>query len=483
MNVSKKGIFLHEGIEKAESCFASFNVLFLVPRENGFGVRDLNREPFLKLCSRMLKLIRDDLISLKEKPSTARRISCRISDTPDSVDMLNGMAEEFSAGKFGAELEACVFDVLGSFGFLAGKDIKAFKGKNSAVFYLNHASNLFETLKKLVPDYIKLLKAGYSKKSLLARVNPEASGLCVKTNPFKIPASGISSGIYNRLKKMSTATDPFAIGRAFRFFDGEFVPVELSEIRPVNSFFGYHEAKIRFREYFNDFASGSPTLPLLISSLPGLGKTHFTIAHTLAHENLTLILPEPAYLEKPLEAIIRRLAIRRNRMFVIFFDDINTSGVDWYYFRTNVGGSFVLPPNITIVIASNYRFPANILSRGRSFEFPMFDEIRCREMIYDFLSDMRMKKPASELVDVIAADYVEEFGQRRFEELSPRTLARYLEKYENDLDKRKRMLDISKEEVVSRPDAAVFFDLNIKLVRSFYGEDAIEELQRKQLGE
>jgi hypothetical protein len=104
-------------------------------------------------------------------------------------------------------------------------------------------------------------------------------------------------------------------------------------------------------------------------------------------------------------------------------------------------------------------------------------------MIYDFLSDMRMKKPASELVDVIAADYVEEFGQRRFEELSPRTLARYLEKYENDLDKRKRMLDISKEEVVSRPDAAVFFDLNIKLVRSFYGEDAIEELQRKQLGE
>jgi hypothetical protein len=138
--------------------------------------------------------------------------------------------------------------------------------------------------------------------------------------------------------------------------------------------------------------------------------------------NLTLILPEPGDLERPLEKLIRRLAARKDRRFVLFFDDVDAPRIDWYFFRTNVGGSFCLPSNVIIAIASNYQFPANISSRGTGLSFPMFDEIRCQEMIFDFLRSFGMRQPPAELVSVIAADYVEEFGQKFFEELSPRTL-------------------------------------------------------------
>jgi len=107
-----------------------------------------------------------------------------------------------------------------------------------------------------------------------------------------------------------------------------------------------------------------------------------------------------------------------------------------------VGGSFALPQNISIAIASNYEFPANISSRGRGITFPIFDEIECKEMVSDFLKHMGMKKPPEPLIAIISADYVEAFGQNAFEELSPRTLVRYLEQYDNDAAKRKKMLQL-----------------------------------------
>jgi hypothetical protein len=104
-------------------------------------------------------------------------------------------------------------------------------------------------------------------------------------------------------------------------------------------------------------------------------------------------------------------------------------------------------------------------------------------MSQDVLRSMGMKKPPAELVSVIAADYVEDFGQKMFEELSPRTLVRYLERYEKDGVKRKRMLDLSREDVVTRPDAQVFFEVNVKLLRALHGEEAVKRLQEEQLGE
>jgi hypothetical protein len=236
-----------------------------------------------------------------------------------------------------------------------------------------------------------------------------------------------------------------------------------------------------FQQHFASFVAGESNLPLLISSLPGLGKTHFSIAYTLSHPELTLVLLEPAMLGHQFEIILRRLAMHKNRKFVLFFDDLDPEKIDWYYFRTNVGGSFSLPGNIALVLAANYDFPANITSRGRGINFPMFDEIRCQEMVMDFLVSIGMKHCRNELVSVIAADYCEEFGQKKIAELSPRTLIRYLESYKQSPVKRKQMLDFSKKEIIARPDAQIFYNFNVKILRMLYGEEALEVLRQEKI--
>jgi hypothetical protein len=40
---------------------------------------------------------------------------------------------------------------------------------------------------------------------------------------------------------------------------------------------------------------------------------------------------------------------------------------------------------------------------------------------------------------------------------------RYLERYNQDMEKRKRMLDLSRGEVITRPDAQIFFETNQKV--------------------
>ena len=78
---------------------------------------------------------------------------------------------------------------------------------------------------------------------------------------------------------------------------------------------------------------------------------------------------------------------------------------------------------------------------------------------------MGMKAPSKELVSIIASDYVEEFGQHIFEELSPRTLVRYLERYLNDSVKRKKVLEQSRQDVITSPDAMCFYEANQKVIQ------------------
>jgi hypothetical protein len=298
----------------------------------------------------------------------------------------------------------------------------------------------------------------------------------IKTDDGKIKAETLSL-----LKSRSLDADPFSGGKAFRYLDGKFIPTELNSIRRITEFFGYNGVRKTFAEHFRDFSMEVTNVPLLVSSLPGLGKTHLSISHTLVHDNLSLILTEPEDLERPLQELIEKLGNRKDRKFIIFFDDVDPAKINWYYFRTNVGGSFTLPENVSIVIASNFDFPANILSRGRAVKFPLFDEIRCLEMIEEFLKSRGLKHRNPDLELVIAADYVEDFGQRKFEELSPRTLIRYLQTYQSNMKKRKRMLDMSRAEVFAKPDPQVFYEFNVKLMRSLYGEEILDALREESL--
>ena len=255
----------------------------------------------------------------------------------------------------------------------------------------------------------------------------------------------------------------------------------MDSAKPLDRFFGYPGVRSAFRDHFSKFAAGKTNLPLLVNSLPGHGKTSLTVSHVLAQPGLVLILPEPEALERGWCELVEPLAARPDHRFVLFFDDIDPRHTDWYQFRTNVGGAFSLPENVMPVLSANYEFPANILSRGRKVSFPVFDEVRCMEMVEDFLSGFGVKRTAKNLISIISADYTEEFSQKKFTELSPRSLIRYLSGYEHDRIKRKTMVELSFGPMITRPDAELFYEFNIELMRSLYGEEYIQKLLKERL--
>ena len=256
---------------------------------------------------------------------------------------------------------------------------------------------------------------------------------------------------------------------------------EPESVKPIEKFFGYAGVRAIYRDHFNDFSTGVCNVPLLIHSLPGYGKTSMVLSHALAAPNVTVILPEPAALEGTWEGLVSHLLRRPDRRFVLFFDDIEPGKVDWYRFRTNVGGAFSPPDNVMVVLSSNYEFPVSILSRGRRMSYPVFDEVRCTEMVEDFLRDFGLKRPPRNLVSLISADYTEEFGQKKFTELSPRTLMRYLSIYGMDMRKRRTIAEMSLGEVITKPDGELFYEFNIELMRSLYGEEYIKKLLKDKL--
>ena len=333
-------------------------------------------------------------------------------------------------------------------------------------FFLQHARNMAEILLDLIPQ----IMADY----------PDA-GKRIRPSAAKLTANG---SIFLKLKTAAILMEcrKAAESRICRVVNGALVPVDISNIRRVDGFYGYRAARQVFLEHFGAFAAGKSNLPLLISSLPGLGKTQMTISHCIHYPEITLVLATPEALDKGLEELIRTLGSMPERKFMVFFDDIDVPQMDWYNFRTFVGGAFPLPKNISFTIAANQTYPANISSRGRGFAFPIFDELRCQEMIEDFLQANGIKQPSANLIAVIAADYVEQFGQKMFEELSPRTLVRYLEDFAADNMKKRRMLDSSRQDVIPHPDPQVFYDENLKLMRAVYGEEIIEKMRNRELG-
>ena len=414
----------------------------------------------------------DDFASDLAMPASLYKPPCH--GASDSVDALNLLAAVCTGSPFSRLLDRMLFDRLAAL-TPRGATPTAYESDSDAAFFYRHAVRLAESLKDLIPAYCALLaeRSGDAPDGAVSRLRPSALKLESAQSAFLRMKPG---AVALEVARMSS-DDPFAHGRVFRHQNGAFVPLTLPSIRSADEFYGYASVRRMFQEHFRAFSEGRNNLPLLISSLPGLGKTQMSIAYSLSFPNIILIIPQPGDLTVGLEPLIAELAPWTEHKFMLFFDDIDAVKTDWYYFRTNIGGTFSLPENITVTIASNQRFPANISSRGRGCEFPMFDEIRCQEMILDFLSAKGLKAPSKNLVAVIASDYVSEFGQKQFEELSPRTLVRYLDHYLSDPAKRKTLMDESNSEVVQQPDPQVFYEENVKLMRSIHGEDAMNEFR------
>lgn len=445
----------------AERALVSFRLLFPASRPR--------RSDFSVALGDALGALRAAL----ENPSPAI-LTHAPSGTADVIDALNALAVSVGPEGFSRRLDSELFDALSE--SVPKISLHSFDGEDSdAAFFLRHARRLAECLTTLIPDFIAALPAPGTEE--LSRLRPSAAALCARDSAFlRLRPAAVALECASR-----EAGGEFSAGRVFRYRNGAFIPVVLESVRPVEAFYGFRAARRVFLDHFSGFAAGKSNLPLLISSLPGLGKTQMTISHSLHDPGITLILASPEALSAGLEDLIRQLSEYKKRKFMVFFDDIDVPATDWYFFRTHVGGTFSLPPNITLTIAANQQFPANISSRGRGFVFPIFDEVRCQEMIEDFLLAVGMKSPSPELVSVIAADYVESFGQKLFEELSPRTLVRYLDTFRLDAAKRKTMLDSSRGEIIARPDPQVFYDENLKLMRAIYGDAVLDEFRRKEL--
>ncbi|MBR2373741.1 MAG: hypothetical protein IKA87_05880 [Lentisphaeria bacterium] len=309
----------------------------------------------------------------------------------------------------------------------------------------------------------------------------------------KLPEFGLLSGaaeIFSKLESLSDSSslqtaiagaDRFLQGRVFRFVCSKFEAVKADSAKDVEKFFGFPGVRSSFQDHFQKFREGVSNIPLLIHSLPGYGKTSMTVSYALAEKDVVLILPDPEALESGWYDLMEPLTARKDLKFVVFFDDIDPRSVNWYKFRTHVGGAFTLPENVNVVLSANYEFPPSILSRGRRVSFPVFDEIRCMEMVEDFLHDFGLKAIPGNLVSLIAADYTEEFGQHKFTELSPRTLMRYLDIYQKSTIKRRNIVELAMGPMITRPDPELFYEFNIELMRSLYGEEYIKQLLKERL--
>ena len=368
-----------------------------------------------------------------------------------------GDADFCAAGLLGALFDSCVDHGVLPMDY-CGTEISADAG-----FLLRHGNTLLQTLRHL-PETARFPE----------QIMPRARQIF-----DRLPETGSIA----ELGKLVAGYDPFAVKKIFTWKKGKFQAVQPASQKDIRKFFGFPGVRLAFDEHFRNFAAGATNLPLIVNSLPGYGKTSMIVSHALAHPEITLILPDPEALESGWDELISALAARSDHRFVLFFDDIDPNQVNWYSFRTNVGGAFAPPENVMPVLAANYEFPPSILSRGRKISYPVFDEERCSEMIEDFLISFGMKHPPRNIVSLMGAEYTEEFGQKKFTELSPRTLMRYLAVYEKDPRRRSQIVDLAAGKMITRPDAQLFYEFNIELMRSLYGEEYIQRLLKERLRE
>lgn len=392
-----------------------------------------------------------------------RRIGMLVDGNTPSSLLLNTLAREFSARELAEHFAGELFNALTAFGVLP-EEMNESRISEDGRFLLENAWVLHQYLRN-IPETLPESEA--------AQLLPKARKLFSLLPDYGNDLWNFAAGLLQ--------ADIFITRRVFSWQNGRFLPVNPSSVKSEDKFFGYPGVRVALKEQFTDFSKGKTNLPLLINSLPGYGKTSMVISFALSVPGTVVILAGPEALADSWQQLISALKCRTDRKFVLFFDDIDPRSVDWYNFRTNVGGAFSPPENIMPVLTANYEFPPSILSRGRRISYPVFDEERCSEMIEDFLATFGMKQPPRNIVSLMGAGYTEDFGQKKFTELSPRTLMRYLAVFETDVRKRKQIVELAGGGMITKPDAELFYEFNIELMRSLYGEEYIQRLLKERL--
>lgn len=459
--------------DAVRDALAGANVLFQQPNADGSRVRPLVHRELLHGYLSLLRAVQRELKALNHDEGSVRRYYEVTAEQPDSIDYANDLIAKAAPRAVADLLRECIWDAIRE-RLPAGLNADEAARDPHLVHAVTHAGRLIKTGVAAPSRYLELLSdlsQSYADDAL-SRLDPTGFGsladdaLCVEIGDDGLPPELVSK-IYARLK----AQDSFATSRTFRPFRGDIRPGPVGEIRSLSNFYGYRLEREFLEDYFDEFDGERRMQPLLLAGIPGVGKTHLTIAYSLSMPEVVLVTGDPSYLEEPLEQLIETFSRHHYRRFVLFFDDIDPGAVDWATFRNQVDGYLPFANNVAIVIATNGEFPVSIRSRCKIFEFrPMNPEV-CEEFVADYLEEHRwMSQPYPDLVSTIAADFVSTFKRGLCNELTPRSLVRYFERLEGDKERVKRLIRESLEDIVRVPSEDAFFESNQRVIRQLQRE-------------
>lgn len=465
---------LKSGVAQA---IASANVLFEQPSSEETKTHALIHRELLDAFVRCLRSIRAELDLLSTDPATARRYREVVADSPDSIDYANHLMGASGRRSFAGVLRQCVWDVIRERLHASGTDDEA-ASDSRLLHALEHACRLFEVGLSVPADYLALLHDlnAPTAPNALPRLDPTGLGAFEgDANAVRMDAKGLTTKMLGAIREQIKSQDIFAGGRTFRPVHDEILPGQVADARSLDNFYGYKTEQAILDEHFKGFAEGETVQPLLMSGMPGVGKTHLSIAHALSLPGAILINAEQEFIAAPLERLFDRLGGHPYRRFVLLFDDVEPEHINWSTFRNHIDGYLPHTDNVGVVITTNGEFPAQIRSRCRVFEFrPMSPEV-CMEFISDYLEVYKwMSQPYPDLVSTVAADYASMFSRNLLNDLTPRSLVRYLEMLEGDKEKIRKLIRESLGEVVRIPTEDPFLESNRQIK---------ERLARERRGE
>ncbi len=451
--------------EQVRLAIACFNALFEEPRQGTRETRDLVHRDLLTVHCELLRAIERELEQLREDEKPAERYYTTIDSKPDSIDYRNCMVREAGKRDYADVFKESVWDAVRDClpEEKAGAGARAEKRFVHTVF---HAGRAFSFGINVIEDYMGLIErlAKNKRKQTTPRLSPASLGsLDDEAELMQFKRRRVSAAKLKAIRECIKKQDEFSSTRSYKAYEGGILPSPLGGIRPVEDFYGYKKERRFLKDQMNTFAeSGNrPVRPVLIWGLPGAGKTHMTIAHALSFDDFVLMNADKRQLEEELDRLLSKLSRYHYRRFVLFFDDVDPERVNWSLFRHQVDGHLPVPGNVLMVLASNFEFPARIRGRCNVIEFRPMEVATCMGMVRDYLAKHRwMSQAYQSLVATVTADYVNEYVNGPLNELTPRSLVRYLESLENKPRKIRVLIRDSLEEMTQLPAEEPFYDSN-----------------------
>ncbi len=458
---------------------ASANVLFQQPAEGGALTHVSVHPQFMENYLCCLVAMRSELRSIEDDGSAARHYWEVVSETPDATDYLNALIAYAGARPVSEMLSECLWDVIRQ-RLPEGEDDNAAASDPQLAHVLHHALRFARQGVEALRLYVECLREVATAMPRDAIPRPGAAllgSLEEDAGYLATMETGLEPGLVTGLRERIKSRDAFSASRTFRPVHNEIRPGALGDIRSLKNFYGYVAEQEFFLKHFGGFVQGDSVAPLLLTSLPGMGKTHLTIATALSFPEVTLINAGSESLEGPLEPLIATLGAHHYRRFVLFFDDVDPEPINWSTFRNQVEGYLPYADNVAMVIATNGEFSTRVTSRCACFAFrPMSSEV-CQEFISDYLDEYRwMSQPYPNLVSTVAADFASMYKRGVLSDLTPRSLIRYFEMLEGDKEKIKGLIRESLGEIVRVPMEEAFYTSN-KQIR-----DRLENERRERLG-